>query len=342
MPLAVVVDADFLSRSVDHALVHGYEPSVVRRASGHYTSFTGIVVFATERVFEETIDRFDAIAAHRTVDVDQVYRVWDSVFASNIRVVRMNGVDLSDPRVDDVARRDPDDTPTAVLAVLLAPCFLLTDNREHFQAFGVPTQHPSRVHIDVTTAFSLDIRDLGEFLEGLNAGTLPIRLGGVAALEGGKALVRWIGRDAALALVLLLLGGAALYWRTPGGQQFRTAVTEGLKRVADEYGEDIAKAFEAGKKVGDRLAAYAVLPGEESALSLVSRRLVGEPSLTTAEISDGLSISGYRYRPAKTHRARVREWLSSRPCFWESPRGHWLLGYHPMPFLNEKEPKNAH
>jgi len=327
----VVVDADFLSRSVDHAVRYGYQPSVVRRASGHYTSFTGIVVFATERVFGETIARFEEIAEARKVSVEHVASIWDRVFASHVRVVPMDGVEIHDPRVDEVARCDEDDRPTAALAVLLAPSFLLTDNLAHFRAFDVPTQHPSRPDVDVTTAFSLDIRDLGEFLGRLNAGTLPVRAAGVAALEGGKTLVRWIGRDAALVIVLLLLGGAALYWRTPAGKRFRSSVTDGVKRVAAEYGEEIGEALEAGRAVGERLAAYAVLPSAESPLALVARRLVGDPSLTTLEIADALRLHGYTYPPANTHRKRVRAWLATQECFWESPYGHWILGYHPAP-----------
>jgi len=89
VPLPVVVDADVLSRSVDHALKMGYEPAVVRHASASYTNFTGITVFATERVVDETFRRFAVIAKARGVTVADVERVWDAVFCARVRVVDM-------------------------------------------------------------------------------------------------------------------------------------------------------------------------------------------------------------------------------------------------------------
>jgi hypothetical protein len=299
---------------------------------------TGVVLFATERVFDETMDRFDEIATSRSVQVEDVERVWDRVFAPRVRIVRMDDVHVVDWRVDDVAGRDKDDLPTAALAVLLAPCFLLTDNLKHFQAFGMPATHPSRPEMHVTTAFSLDVREFGEFLEALNVGTLPIRLGGIAAVDGGKALVRWLGRDVALAIALLLLGGVALYWRSPSGRRLRASVEEAVATVTAEHGEDIARVFESGTAVGERLAAYAVLQGKESPLSIVARRLVSQSVLTTVQIADSLRLNGYGYSPANSHRQRVRAWLSAQPCLWESARGQWILGYHPAPFFESNEP----
>jgi hypothetical protein len=65
VPLPVVIDADVLSRSVDHALQMGYQPAVVRRANASYTNSTGITLLATERVVDETFRRFSAIAKAR-------------------------------------------------------------------------------------------------------------------------------------------------------------------------------------------------------------------------------------------------------------------------------------
>lgn len=331
VPLPVVIDADVLSRSVDYAIRTGWTPAAVRHASPSYTTFTGITLFATERVIEETFGRFGEIARVRNVSVADVERTWDDLFCSRVRVVDVSGIRVDDPRVDDVALRDPEDAPTASLAVLLAPCALLTDNWSHFQAFRAKEPHPTRTEMDATTAYALDVRDLGEFLQMLNAGTLPPRLAGLAVFEGGKALVRWAGRDVALAVALLLLGGATLYMSTEGGRRVRDAAVEAAKQLAAVHGPAIGAVFEAGIATAERLSAFAVQPGATTPMSIVARQLSHRGVMTTAEIADHLVWSGYRYTPATSHPKRVRAWLVTQACFWESQRGRWTLGYHEAP-----------
>jgi hypothetical protein len=330
LPLPVVVDADVLSRSVDHALLHGYRPAVVSHASPSYTSFTGITLFATDQVVGETFRRFDSIAKSRGAAISEVERTWDELFCARVRVVDMTTITTNDPRVADVAARDKDDESTAKLAVMLAPCALLTDNWEHFQAFRERQQHPTRA-IDTTTAYALDVRDLGEFLQMVNAGTLPPRLAGAAMFEGGKALVGWVGRDRALLIALLLLGGAALYLTSERGREVRARVIEAARELAAEHGPAIGAAFESGVATAERLTAFAVQPGEASAVTLVGRELAARAVLTTVQVADQLLSNGYCYTPASEHRKRVRAWLTRESCFWEGQRGQWTLGYHLQP-----------
>jgi len=214
-------------------------------------------------------------------------------------------VAVDDPRIDDVAGRDPDDAPTAKLAVLLAPCALLTDNWPHFQAFRAKEPHPTR-EIDATTAYALDVRDLGQFLQMLNAGALPPRLAGIAVFEGSKALVRWVGRDVALAVALLLLGGFELYLRTESGRQLRERAVDTAKQLAAEHGPAVGAAFERGVATAERLTAFAVQPGASSPSACVARELSHKGVMTTAEIADHLLLHGYRFTPASSHRTRVR------------------------------------
>lgn len=321
MPLPVVVDADVLSRSVDYAIRKGYAPAVVGKASPAYTNLSGVVLFVTERVYGETLARFGEIATARGVSVETVERTWDALFVSHVRVVEMDDDLVSDQRITEVASRDPDDAPTAALAVLLAPCILLTDNHSHFAPFGLAYENATTVAVDVW--------HLGQFMERLNIGTLPPRLAGTAVIEGGKTMVRWLGRDGALIVAAILFGAAVLYWRSDSGKRLKQAVSEGVSDFVREYGPAIQRGWEEGIGAADRLAGFAVQPGELDALRLVARNLaVNEPSMTTVEIAQHLRRHGYRYAPADTHRRRVRAWLVRTSCFWESERGHWILGYH--------------
>jgi hypothetical protein len=264
------------------------------------------------------------------VTVAGVEQVWNDLFCAQVRVVDMSTVNVDDPRIDDVADRDPDDAPTAALAVMLAPCALLTDNWPHFQAFPAKAPHPTR-DMDTTTAYALDVRDLGEFLQMLNAGTLPPRLAGIAVFEGSKALARWVGRDVAIAVALLLLGGFALYMRTDSGRELRANVADFAKQVVAENGPAVGAAFERGVATAERLTAFAVQPGAPSPTVIVARELCDRGVMTTADIADHLLRNDYRFTPASMHRKRVREWLVADSCFWEPHRGHWTLGYHQEP-----------
>jgi hypothetical protein len=308
-----------------------YAPAIVSHASTSYTAFSGITVFATKRVAEETFRRFGEIAAARGVAVDDVERVWDDLFCARVRVVDMSDTDDDpDERVADVALRDADDVDTARLAVLLAPCALLTDNWADFQAFRQQTRHPTR-GIDTTTAYALDVRDLGEFLSMLNAGTIPPRLAGLALFEGGRTLVRWVGRDGALVIAVLLLGGLALFLRTDAGRRTKEQVVDAAKQLATEHGPTVGAAFEAGVATAERLTAFAVQPRANSPTNLLARELARHGVMTTAALADCLTWNGYGFTPANTHRKRVRAWLMAQSCFWEPRRGSWTLGYHLQP-----------
>lgn len=46
LPAPVVVDADVLLRNVDYALRKGYPPALLGSASGPYSLFTGVGLFA--------------------------------------------------------------------------------------------------------------------------------------------------------------------------------------------------------------------------------------------------------------------------------------------------------
>lgn len=321
MPLPVVVDADVLSRSVDYAIRKGYAPAVVGKASPAYTNWSGVVLFVTEQVYEETIARFADIALARGVSIETVERTWDALFVSHVRVITIDADLVRDARVDGVARADLDDAPTAALAVILAPCILLTDNHSHFAAFGLGYEN--------ATAVAVDVWHLGQFMERLNIGSLPPRLASAAVFEGGKTMVRWLGRDGTLLVALVLFGAAVIYWRSDSGKRLKQAVSEGAADFVREYGPAIQRGWEEGMEAADRLAGFAVEPGETNALALLARHLaVNEPSMKTAEIANQLRLWGYGFTPAHTHQKKVRAWLVRTSCFWESERGHWIFGYH--------------
>ena len=143
VPLPIVLDADVLHRNVDYCLRTGYTPRVLEAASTNYTLLTGVVVFATSRVQAEVERQLVEIAQRRGVTLEDVRQLWEKLFLPRIRFVEISAEDIEDPRVDEVAALHGADAPTAALAVMLAPCIVLTDNRKHFAPWGSPIRAPT-------------------------------------------------------------------------------------------------------------------------------------------------------------------------------------------------------
>jgi predicted nucleic acid-binding protein len=319
VPLPIVVDADVLLRNVDYCVRKGWTPRLLESASPDYTLFTGIVLFATARVLEEVERHLGDIAVRRDILYEQVVEVWNQVFLPRVRFVELRENAMSDPRVDAVRALHANDTPTAALAVALAPCIVLTDNRKHFLPLGLPDRP--------TDEIAVEAHALSKYLAGANAGMFLPTLTGAAVIEGSKKVVSTLGREGALLIGLIALGGAILYWRSESGGRFR----ESVKAIAREVGPPLMQAVEEGRVLSERVSALAIEPTADrgSALTFVAQTLAtGQTVIPTVEIARRLRDRGYRFSEPGGYRTLVRAWLLEEGCFFETRRGHWSLGYH--------------
>lgn len=322
MPIPVVVDACVLLRNVGYTLRKGWNGALVESASGNYTLFSGIVLFATPEVLEEVEEHLSRIACHAGVSADAALQIWNNVFLPRLRIVDLNEGLVSDPRVADVRTLDPDDAPTAALVVALAPCVLLTDNRKHFEPLGLPNQPVDEI--------AVDIHKVSELMTGTNSVVLLTGLTGTGVVEGTKKIVSALGKQGAFLVALLLAGAAYLYWRSEPGSRFR----RGIAAVARDVGPPLLEAVAERTSLSEKIAALAIEPANDrsSAFRIVAQRLATrQTTMTTAEIAQYLGESGYHFRNDGNHRTLVRSWLVANPCFFELQRGHWSLGYHALP-----------
>ena len=319
VPLPIVVDADVLLRNVDYCVRKGWTPRLLESASPDYTLFTGIVLFATARVLEEVERHLVDIAVRRAIPYEQVVEVWNEVFLPRVRFVELRENAVSDPRVDGVRALHANDTPTAALAVALAPCIVLTDNRKHFLPLGLPDRR--------TDEIAVDAHALSKYLAGANAAMFFPTLTGAAVIEGSKKVVSTLGREGALLIGLIALGGAILYWLSESGGRFR----ESVKAIAREVGPPLMQAVEEGRVLSERVSALAIEPTPDrgSPLTFVAQTLAtGQTVLPTVEIARRLGDRGYRFSEPGDYRTLVRASLLEEGCFFETRRGHWSLGYH--------------
>jgi predicted nucleic acid-binding protein len=317
IPAPLVVDADVLIRNVEYAVKKGYAPALLGRASGNYSLFTGVVLFATPQVVEETERHLPDVVA-RTGNREGVARVWGEMFLPRIRIVPVDLGEIADQRIDGVKALHPNDAPTAALALLLAPAALLTDNRQHFLPFGLAETKTDAVAID---AFAV-----GELGGGLQAASIVPRVSAMAAVEGSKKLVRALGPELTLIIGLILIGGFAWYLTTEKGQRMRGQLVE----FGRTYGPPLMAEVEKRIEAGNRLTAFAVdEPEPPTPLNLIARRLaVRQSSMTSAEIVRELAMHSLSFRGAKNQVTAARAWLARHACFTEGPRGHWSLGFY--------------
>src|ERR1700733_8842583 len=223
-PLPIVLDADVLHRNIDYCLRTGYTPRVLEAASTSYTLVTGVVVFATSTVQAEVERQLVEIAQRREVELEEVTRLWEKLFLPRIRFVEISGEDIEDPRVDEVAALHGAAAPTAALAVMLAPCVVLTDNRKHFAPLGIADTR--------TDVIAINAKELAGYYGSINAMTLVPTVTGAMAVEGSKKFFPPIGRGAAVVIALLLIGAGVVLWLSERGGRMR----EGAKKLAREIG----------------------------------------------------------------------------------------------------------
>lgn len=108
---------------------------------GQQTALMGAVevgtirLLCTEKVGAEVEEHLEEICIARGVDVDAAWEVWDLDHWPHLWVVNLPVGTVVDPRVNLVALEDPDDVPTAELALLLAATVLSDD--QHLTRPGI-------------------------------------------------------------------------------------------------------------------------------------------------------------------------------------------------------------
>ena len=309
----VVVDADVLLRNVDYAVRQGYAPALLAQAGNHGSLMTGVALFASEGVRDETLRHLPEIAARRCVALDMVQTVWAQLVEPAVCFVALRPESVDDPRLSDV---HPKDAHVAAVVCLLAPAILITDNRKYFPGFDLGRGS--------STSISLDLFTLGQFeIAALGVGMLPA-LTGTMAIEGSKKVVAKVGSDAALVIGLVVLGLMVMYLRSEKGRRMRAAAADIAHQAGPPLLEAVAQASDAQRRVATLAIDHI---GERDALAVVARTLAtAKPVMTTREISEELGEHGFSFSDGRKRPTATRAWLLSEPCFHEVERGRWVLG----------------
>ena len=329
-PPPVVVDANILRNDIRRACRTGQQTVLVTAANA------GLIrLFCARHVHDEVIEHSGDWTATGPVTRDDFLRAWLLDYLPLIRVVPIGDEHLAWLSPDEQARvghlaqpgQDPDDVPSAVLALLLKAFFLSRDRKPLRAVYGDEDLSGHQAWVDILKAGG-DAGQLGKTL------TLAANLTALA----GQGMVSGARRIAAATSpwVLIAAGLGAAWWysnRPPGTRQQVTSVAKsvlaGAVSAVAVYQEVQGRFTSAAPKTpGWQSLASDLSPGavlERACLHTLARSPGSDRSAAelTAELPR-LSVA--------QGEAKVRQVLRNGGPFAEIWRGRWQAG-HAAPAL---------
>ncbi len=186
------------------------------------------VLFAADHVYSEMYERLPRFAARCKVPLAPLVERFEEDYLPALRFVTVSDVDAPDPQV--LAITDPDDVPTGLLAKLIAPCVVFSEDK-HLKKPGLAPKEWRKA-----AAFAVDIAEgaQGQTVT-MNAAALPFRLGTVLLTAAGRKLnvSPWL-------LAGLVLGAGVLALQEPDRRK-ATAQVAGriIEGIANQLAVDM-------------------------------------------------------------------------------------------------------
>lgn len=308
-PIPAILDTNVILRDMEHWVRRG-KPTFLWLAGRAGT----IRLFASKQVSDEIAEHLVAFAKKRNLSASVLASLWRDHYAPHIRFVDAGQLQVEDPRVRAVAVRDPDDVPTAVLALMLAPSLVLSDDRKDLVAPGIAAP-------DWFGAVRF-----GMVVVRGDALLTAVWVFGVLGVEGVRAAARQGSRLIRTPLGFFgFLLAAALLTRTLRSRSLSGETMKQFKEVAGRAllgGLRVMAEREQGIRDLDQVA---VGPPEECSLARSICRELGlaRVPLSRTKLVEALRLHGFGGRALHTE---VRELLESNPAFVEVSPRRWELG----------------
>src|SRR5450759_627050 len=244
----VVVDSNALRADLLHALKTGRRTALLDASNGY-----GLRPFCPSHVAMEVEEHFSEwVAGH--ADEAEARLLFEGQYRPLLRVVTVPSGPLHTDEATRIRRledRDPDDIPTAILALMLDAPVLTRDSALLRAVHGEDVdldQHGKWVDL------ALAGRVLGDTDRAAWGATAVIQLGGYAGVAGLRSLVRIFGRLPLPAQVILLgAAGAALFIGRSQLVAAGRSSRESLAAIANQLGPVV------GQLLSEREAAVAIL-----------------------------------------------------------------------------------
>jgi predicted nucleic acid-binding protein len=302
-PQLGVLDTNTIFNDLLYQLRCGREAGALIRSARE----GAVRLFATINVLEE-VRRRAVTQERRGFSVDEILTLFESCYLPETRFVDVTGTTIG-PRAHVVGQADPDDLPTAQLALLLAPCHVYTDDPHLTNAgFGEARNW-------------LSLAQTAERAMQVDRTVLAI----VESTKWAWRKMRpWVERNfRELRPTDVMLGGALgltlLAVLPPAGHAKLEQAINGGGRLLAGAGEVTTSAglglLGERARYGGYLAQTAVAPETPSTLEQrLAREVALRGPLQAAELGNALGADV----------ATIDTLLKSRPCFFRDQQGWWL------------------
>lgn len=324
-----IVDTNVLLKNIKKDV----ELSPSATAMGRLRTAGALRLFAPYHVELEMEEHLDRWMTDRGVDPTLARRIWEQDYKPAIRFVEIGSFAPNDSRLVALRARDPDDAPTAALALLLGRK-ALSEDRDLLD-YGLASGRPW-----LQTVLATGHVALGETVQFGVAGAVAVTGQGLTDLVAG-ARALWATRDGRRLLLvvgLVALGTAALAVALRNRHEpSRRWIDETARAVAGTFRDGGRGAIggyvtvERNRQTGEAtLRAGVVASAGSSALQRAARILAASASpLPSNELARG--VWSYQRAPrAKTEDIRAQ--LATLPAFIPVEPDAWQLGrLHPAP-----------
>lgn len=236
-------------------------PDVLRRTRADFSALTFVgeqklaALVAPTHIDAKVREHLPEVAARKGCSVELAIHVWETVHRPLIRFVDLPSELPRDQRVAAVAQRDDEDGPLAHIAVLLAPCVVLTGD-------GDLTRHG--IGQDDWLATILLLKRLSELDAALWGGSrfagLALYLPALAVGSAGRFLLQ---SELALGATIGMAIGAVLYLRPElraAGASAWARVGPVLERAAELVAQGIELRAQADAALQPRLVTATAPP----------------------------------------------------------------------------------
>jgi hypothetical protein len=322
----VVVDANTLRNDVLYSCTHDGRRTTLTNAAS-----AGLLrPFCAAHVLNEVVEHHREWAEQEHVPVDDFVACWNQQYAPLLRVIEEVPTGLltaeEQIRIDALHSEDPDDVPSATLALLIQGFYLTTDRRARAAVYGVDaTSEELRGWLSVLQAGG-DAGLLGAQFEFTMVVT---ELLGHAA----RSLFDRLTRELPTWLRLMIVAGlvaAGGYLARRSSAETRDRFARGLDQLmglavaAREVYDVAVEQLRAVTPAVPSWAALAASTGAERVLVRASLHALARSKMShqsAVELAGQLSLLPVAQGPQ-----RVREVLRGRGCFSEVYRGRWQVG----------------
>ena len=329
-PPPVVIDANVLRNDIRRACRTGQRTVLVTAANAGF-----IRLFCAEHVYEEVIGHSGDWTADGQVSREDFLRRWLLEYLPLIRIVPVGEGHLAWLSPAELARvrhlgqpgQDPDDVPSAVLALLLEAFFLSEDGKPLRAVYSDADLSGHREWVNILKAGG-DAGQLGKTL------TLAANLTALAGQGMASGARRIAAATSPWVLVATGVGAAWWYLSRPASTRQRVAsvaesILTGVLGATIAYQEVQDQFMAAAPKIPDRATLAVGLPPAAVLGRACLHTLARSPRChrSAAELTAELPYLG-----VAQGEARVRQILRDAGPFTEVWRGRWQAG-HPAPAL---------